>query len=324
MDRQKNNMRKKLLLYGFHWDKKYLKINSPENGRITFLSLEMKAICNAKCLYCLWGPELNKEVRDTLTLKEMKNIIKEGKELGVKTVVFPGRGEPTLDLNLRPLVEFISKLGLTSVIYTYGVLNDDIIKFLYNHNANLIIKIDSLNKNHYEKLVGLPFENFKESLNSIANVYKNSGLKGNNYLITRLAANTLVTEINKNDLSDITHFCKENNIKHFIASVVKVGWAEDNWKELTGNNVAKLHKVNSSSENWISSATVDGNCGLFAHGVSIDTDGNLIGCPTARWIRLGNIRRNSLQDLIKIYRDRIHSLEQHYCLARELTFSKEA
>ncbi|MCD6193330.1 MAG: radical SAM protein [Candidatus Aminicenantes bacterium] len=308
---------------GFHWDKQYLRANSLDKNKIVFFSLEMSPQCYAKCLYCFSGPELNKEVKEPLTFREYKKIITEGKELGVKTVVFPGIGEPFLDEKLKPLIEFAHKLGLVSVIYTCGIIDEEMIQFLKNHNVTLIVKIDSLNKSHYEKLVGIAYEKFRKSLDQIIKLYTSTFSEYNGCILTRLAANTVVTNINKNDIAEIAAFCEKYNIKHFVEELSKTGWAKDNWKELVGDNWAELKEIAWSYGNWVSSATMDNRCGLFAHGITIDANGDLLGCPTARWIKLGNIRKNLLQDLVKIYRHKIHSLKPHYCLARELTLSEE-
>lgn len=311
-----------LVLRGFHWDTTYLNRNSPRNGRITFLSLETDPICNAKCLYCFSGPELGKFPNNSLTLEEYKNIIKQAKELGAKTISFPGIGEPTLDKNLKPLIEFINKIGFISVIYTNGFIEKDMADFFYKNNVSLIVKIDSLNKERFERLVGLPFEIYKKRLNYLVNLYESGIEKKDKFSIVRLAANTVVTYINKEDIKEIADFCKSSHIKYFVAELAKVGDAKKNWGILTKGQTDDLYKIAKKYNTWISSAILDNRCGLFSHGITIDVNGDLVGCPTARWIRLGNTRKSSLKDLIKIYRQKVYSEKEHYCLARELSLKE--
>jgi len=320
-------MQNKLVLCGFHWDKKYLTTHSVQNDKITFLSLEMTPNCFGKCLYCFSGPELNIKPKKPLSLEEYKNIILEGKKLGVKTIVFPGVGEPSLDENLKPLVEFNNELGLVSVVYTLGILERDTVEFFREKNVSLIVKLDSLDKNHYEKLVGAKFEDFKKSMDAIIKTYKNAKKEYNGYLITKLATNTVVTNINKDDLDDIAKFCNKHNILHFVETLAKIGWAERNWEELVGKNESELANIAEKYNNWVSSASIDSRCGLFAHGITIDINGDLLGCPTMRSVRLNNIRdvkRNSpLEELIGVCKERIYNSSQYFCFGRTKTSSKD-
>jgi MoaA/NifB/PqqE/SkfB family radical SAM enzyme len=311
---------KTMNLFGFHWTPHYLKENSILNDRITFLSLEMAPRCQAKCLYCFSGPEINKPVNRPLSLEEYKNIISKSKRLGVKTIVFPGAGEPTLDANLSPMIEYASGLGIVSVVYTNGLLDKKMVRFFRSHNVSLIIKIDSLCRRNYEKIVGLScYRRFVKALRYICACYKNTVFGNNGRVITLLAANTVVTSINKQEIDRISDFCVQHDILHCVATVSKVGWAKDNWDVLVGNSPEELVEIASKCKNWVSSATADGRCGPFAHGITIDVNGDVLGCPSARWIRLANIRDRSLDEVIRIYKSEIHSQELHYCLARELT-----
>lgn len=312
-----------LVLKGFHWDIDYLKKNSPQNGRLTFLSLETAPICNAKCLYCFSVPELGKIPKDSLTLWEYKEIIKQARELGAKTICFPGIGEPTLDKKLKSLVKFINNLELVSVIYTNGFVSKELADFLYKNNVSLIIKIDSLDKERFENLVGLPFEIYKKRLDYLVDLYKKDIEKKDKFSIVRLASNTVVTYINKEDIKAIYDFCESHHIKYFIAGLAKVGDAEKNWEILTNSQIDDLYKIVKKYDTWVSSVTLDNRCGLFSYGITIDVNGDLIGCPTARWIRLGNIRKSSLKDLIRSYNQEVYSGKEHYCLARELSLIKK-
>ena len=314
----------KYLLYGFHWDEEYLKNNSPDQGRITFLCLEMQPKCNARCLYCFSGSELNSGPTESLSLREYKDIILQGKDLGVKTVLFPGIGEPTLDENLKPLIEVAYRLGVVSVVYTHGMLDFSMVEFFREHNVSLIVKIDSFDKSNYERIVRLSYQWFRKSLDRIVEAYKGTVLKYDDFTLTRLAANTVVTKINKNDIKDIAAFCDKHQVLHFVENLSRVGAAIDNWEVLVGNDQEELAKVMVDFGNrWVSSATIDNRCGPFAHGITIDMNGDMIGCPTARWIRLGNVRETKLADLVRIYKSEINSSKKHYCLARELANKKD-
>lgn len=308
-----------LIVRGFDVEPDYLSENSPRNERISFLSLQTKPVCNAKCLYCFSGPELGKVPEDSLTLGEYKGIITQAKTLGAKTVVFSGVGEPTLDNNLPELVRFVHETGLTPIIYTNALFRKDLVKFFYDNGVSLMIKIDTLDPRVYRELIADFYDKFREILDLILKTYKS---EQNDSEITRLGADTVVTNLNKDNLEEICNFCRGHKIKHFVSSLTKIGWARDNWELLVGENVEGLNNLVSKYFTGVSSQTLDNRCGLFAYGITIDVNGDLIGCSSGRWLRLGNARRQSLDRLIKIYKERIWNDKPNYCLARELSLGR--
>jgi len=306
----------RLVVKGFDIPLDYLRKNSPKNNKVSYLSLETKPICNAKCLYCFAGPELGNLPKNSLTSKEYKKIISQAKDLGVRTVVFPGVGEPTLDEKLTDLVKFNYKNNLTSIIYTNGLFDSNLVKFFHKHNTSLLLKLDTLKLETYKKLIGGNYNKFRKSLNKIIEIYKPQYNKENK---TRLGAGTLVTNINKEEIKELSNFCKSYKIKHFVSDLHKVGHAKDNWKQLVGGNINELNQIVSKYKTGISSGTLDNDkCGLFYYGITLDINGDLIGCPTARWIRLSNIRKNSLRELIKEQKQQILFSKEHFCIVRAL------
>lgn len=321
---------RELVVKGFDIPANYLRENSPKKDRISFLSLNTMPFCNASCLYCFSGPELGKIPERPLHLREYKEVIEQAKVLGAETVVFPGIGEPTLDINLSNIIEFCFQKNLASVVYTNGVWDTPypsgtlrnsfhLLNFFYSHNTSLLIKIDTLKAGNYRYLTcSNYFEIFKKNLDEIIGEYKPEELAKCSKNLTRLGACTVVTNINKKDIREISNFCKEHRIKHFVSNLAKVGYAENTWQELVGENKKELDRIVEKYSTGVSAQTLDNRCGLFAYGVTIDVNGDLIGCSTARWIRLGNIREKSLAELVKIYAEKIHCDEERFCLGREI------
>jgi len=291
---------------------------------LTFLSLEMAPRCNARCLYCFSAHELGLRPRDALSLAEYKRVIHEAVALGLRTVVYPGVGEPLLDAKTLSLIEFCAGLGIATVVYTCGVIDEKVLPRLRACGTSMIIKMDSLCPQHYERLVGLPFGPFANSLSLILAAYRGSSEHVGSFHITRLAANTVVTRVNKNDITPVAQLCRKNGIIHFVETLSRAGAAADHWDKLVGKEYAELREIAESYGHWVSSATIDGRCGLYAHGITIDVNGDLLACPTARWIRLGNICDHSIAELIAIRNDAFPNIAEHYCAARELTVGPEA
>jgi len=308
-----------LTLFGFHWPAEYLVRNTPGKGRLTFLSLDLTSRCCARCLYCFSAPELGHEPERPLSLREYQGLIEQARVLGLKTVAYPGVGEPLLDPKIGGLIEYATRRGVASVIYTCGLISPETLTFLRRHDVTLILKVDTLCPKTYERLVGVPFARFRESLERILHAYSGSSEAVDGLTLTHLAANTVVTRLNKQHVGAVADLCEQHGVAHFVETLSKVGGAEEHWDELVGEELAQLLEVAALHGHWVSSATLDGRCGLYAHGITIDVNGDLLACPTARWIRLGNVREHSLRELIALRNRAFPDVAEHYCAARALT-----
>ena len=109
--------------------------------------------CNLNCIYC--STEAGKKLQNELTLDEKKKIILEAKDMGAKLVNICGSGEPMLDDDFYKLVGFIDSLGLNTEVVTNGTnINKKNAEWLLRHNAYIVFKLNSLNPETTDRLVG--------------------------------------------------------------------------------------------------------------------------------------------------------------------------
>jgi len=87
------------------------------------ISIEITEKCKAHCVHC--SSEATAEGwENELSLGEIKDIIRTGKEkLGTKVISLSG-GEPTLRPDFREIVKYIKDLGLNVLIYTCGLFEN--------------------------------------------------------------------------------------------------------------------------------------------------------------------------------------------------------
>ena len=182
---------KQRLFSGYHfpmdvyWD-------NYNNGGFTQLSLDLSSRCNYKCDWCFNKHLINKQV-DSLRLKEKEEILIEAVELGAKTLVFPGAGEPTLDPDFYPLVEIAHNLGLITVVYTNltGNIDTEKINLLRDKNVSIGIKLDSLNPEYFIRRyhVGRPtFDKFFKNFKAVIESYKTTKIETVDHEIHRVIA----------------------------------------------------------------------------------------------------------------------------------------
>ncbi|SCN25163.1 pyrroloquinoline quinone biosynthesis protein PqqE [Clostridium sp. N3C] len=147
------------------WENYNTKVDEP---KILGVSISCSNMCNLRCIYCYAGID-KKPLQNELSLDEQKKIISDAKELGAKTVVLCGDGEPTMDKNLVEMAKHAKNNNMVMVVVSNAVIfgDDDLckkihkmdgeslLKSLYDNDVSLIIKLESLDEQKYEYVVGV-------------------------------------------------------------------------------------------------------------------------------------------------------------------------
>jgi MoaA/NifB/PqqE/SkfB family radical SAM enzyme len=302
---------------------KYLELKGQiGKGVIEYLMLNFPFLCNYKCLKCCNRLESRHDNSSYLylSLDEIKNVLKEARDIGARVLVIAGEGEPLLHSDILKIVSFSYDLGLIPYIFTNGsMLNKKNLIFLRDHGASLIISLDSLEEKMYEKLVGIPGA-FKRVMKNIAmcrEIYSNPIEKCDKYTVVRIAINTVATQSNIYEIEKVKRFCGEDII--FVCNLpFNAGSARYNWNYLYGSDPSNIaiDKVveRMSFENGPLGTTCDGKwCAYMRHGLSIGTKGEILTCAYALETEglYGNVRDYSLDYFIEKVRN---SLDTFYTI----------
>jgi len=293
--------------------------NNYNNRGFTQLSLDLSSRCNYRCDWCFNKHLINKQV-ESLSLEEKESILKEAVELGAKTLVFPGAGEPTLDPDFYPLVEIANNLGLITVVYTNltGNIDADKINFLRDNNVSIGIKLDSLNPDYFIRryhVDDLTFDKFFKNFKAVLESYKATETETDDRKIYRVIANMVLTEENKCEIEEISKLCKLNNVPLFVRPVKPVTWAEqvpDEWKKIgntSGELVPSNDLVNLAKKYntlFSPSSTLENHCAIYAFGLTIKENGDYQLCPDHHDSSgaFGNTKSKSLKTVIKELNDK--------------------
>ena len=309
-----------VVIKGYHYSQEvYDKYN--ENG-IFYLALNLSSYCNYRCPYCFVGLyDLNKPDSD-LSLDKMKTLLDEAKELGAKTLVIPGRGEPFLDKNFWNVIEYATLLGYWVVIYTNGFhLDVEKIQRIKQLSVSLYLKTDSFDHAIYEEMVGIKnsYSKFMRNLSTLlTDFHEPETIDGRT--VSRLGMNSVVTKQSANSIEELRNFCQENLIYYTCRSPVKVGQADKTWEYLVGSNVEELQTIGKKyASRSFTSATPKGQCGIYRFGISIENNGDIYVCPDARenFKPIGNVNSNTLSELIEIKNKKYPlNSETGYCFVK--------
>lgn len=148
--------------YARQKDLEFLRRNS-----LLLLVLFISGVCDANCEICYTDRKKSKEELD---LGELKRVVDEATELGIKTVYIPGEGEPFRISYFFDLIDYICKeKGLNLVVFTNGILlsdegefekywnislSDFIDNYVRRYNIFFYVKLWHIHPQEIEKLIG--------------------------------------------------------------------------------------------------------------------------------------------------------------------------
>ena len=308
----------------FWYKKKLFRKGKTEDFPILFLGLSTKDACNYACIFC-YGPEFRgKEGGTPLTLDEQKKLIDEGTEMGIKSVIYCGNGEPTIDQGLTKMIKHTHDNGLISIVFTNGQLmgNDEeaykyhgmnakeLTSFMYENGVSLVTHIESLDAELYEKITQIPgsFQKMMQALTNIQDVgFTKISQSSDGKMITRLAISAIAMKWNFFELPELLEYahsvnaqylCKfpsflgrlqQNKDVFFIPSEDATLWLRENY----------VRKLSEKPE----SITVDYlHCGAWHYGIVVGNNGDIRFCYSATVNpnnRIGNVKEEPLQYLVK-------------------------
>lgn len=276
-----------------------------DSGKILTIRLETSRACNLRCEYCC--NRSGRPLKWELPHNKLIDIIKQAKELGAKSVVIIGGGEPTIYPKFRKLIKNISSLKMIPVVFTNTqTMSKNLAAFLFKNNASVIIKLDSLNEKIQDKMAGV-----KGVYRRIQNGLKNLWSAGYKSLVNKgkykLGASFVVNRQNSNEIQYIWKFCRENKIIPNMEMMIPNGLAKGQkrlmlrkkeWKNLK----LKLLDLDRKEFNydWFPYTPLAGmGCFQVIYNLYISIDGKVRPCSSIH-CNVANINKLSLKQIIDL------------------------
>lgn len=271
--------------------------------RPAILYFEITRSCNCRCRMC--NRYQNKH--DNLSLEEIKKILSQAKNLGVRFLSLTG-GEPLLRPDFFEIVEYASSMGFELDLATNGTLiNETNVKKIAKFFPILSISLEGLESTH-DYLRGAP-GSFKRVLRAI-DLLNNEGVK--------VSVNTTLSAANYTEIEEIIRLCKRKKVvinftplhnvpsnyykvKGDVAAAMPFNF-DDEWRKILGKHsemntffyacFAKFFRRPAELRNQF--LCFAGIANLF-----ISAEGDVYPCAFNP-VNLGNLREKSL---IQIWRD---------------------
>ena len=290
------------IVKGLDFSEKEIK-EAQKNKRLCSISLFTSNVCNLKCLYC-YRDAGSKDENET-TFEVRVNILMQAKELGARTVIIPGAGEPFCDpffynpgKNNFPLIEIANQLDMHVVVFTNGTLiTEKNAAALAVKNVSVVTKLNSFKKGIQDKLSGKA-DSHKQMLQGIDLLLK-AGFQND----WRLGIDSVIVRQNYSEILALFRFCRANHVVPYITTQLHGGRGLVNAETLDVSNVelkTLFHELLDCDQNlygytWTPAPPiVAGNCKKLFYDIVVDHLGNIQICPGIN-ISLGNIKNTPLK-----------------------------
>lgn len=212
------------LLVGYTYNPKDA-YKARDEGRLLAIRLETNRSCNLRCRYCY--AESGDQLENELSYQALTDVVGQAKELGVESVVVIGGGEPTIHPQFRELISFIHSMDIIPMIFTNTVtMSKELAKFLYEHNASVMGKLDSLRPEVQDFLAGRngAFSLIQRGLN---NLMEAGFTQVKDPRRLRLGISCVTNQLNLDEIERIWHFCRQSNIFPNLEVLTPTGRAKE-------------------------------------------------------------------------------------------------
>ena len=260
------------------------------------IHIELTNRCNERCIHCYIPHQDKIKDMDNHTLDKILDEIDNSSS--VMSVNISG-GEPMLHPSFAEVIKRLQTKHIFVTVFTnLTLLNDEYLELFKNPLTTVQISLYSLKAETHDKITILKgsfdktFTNIKKLLNNNANVWIACPLM----------------DYNINDSSDVSKWCKENNIKLRIDNdiVAESDCCTQNLLHRPDYQALKVQFKNSLTQQakaidieQIKNGykTTDRPCGVGLNGVAINSNGDVVPCPGWNCV-CGNVKHNTMLDIL--------------------------
>jgi len=276
--------------------KKIIKIKS--NYWLRKLQIEICSRCNLRCKHCYVYEDENKNEIAELPTQKIKDIIDQGKKMGVEVISLTG-GEPFLREDIFDILTYIENKNMATIILSNGTLIDpETAKKLSNFRSIFFaISLDGP-KDAHEGLRGVN-GCFERTLNGIKNLLSVGLPVRINLMLSRYALNK------SHELITILKELGYDKPPR-VGIIMDLGRAQRNDVRITVKEFYEEYrrywnavKEHLGLKRYPVAALKGNNCGIGEDSLTITSEGNIIPCPPLNRepFILGNIFHDKLQNI---------------------------
>lgn len=255
-----------------------------------YMEVSPAGACNHRCTYCgLDFMEYRQRYLDTPLLKER---LTELGQLGLKSIMYAGEGEPFLHKDIADIINHTKASGIDAAVTTNGVLfRKDIADKILEDTEWIKVGIDGATPDTYAKIHNCNTDDFKKVIENIR--YAVELKKGNGYKCT-LGVQMLLLPDNADEAKPLAKIVKDIGADYFVIkpysqhiqsrttkySSIKYErykYLEDELMELNTEDFTIIFRANTMNK-WDRPSHSYRNCFAMPFWSYIDAGGNVWGC----------------------------------------------
>lgn len=267
--------------------KDYTFLEQPKiNLQHTWLEVTQK--CTSRCIHCYEGRE-HLECDEPLSLEEWKNVIDQLALNGCKSIQFIG-GEPTLYSNINELIEYSRKSGIEyiSIFSNLYVLNDSLLYCIVKNRVSVHFSIYGSDEKCHDSITNIS-GSFKKLIENVSKLIEKK---------VELTAHIVIMKENEFDRKNIYSLLSTLKISNVRYDEIRKVWGGCQNKHLVKDSKIQLNKPNFKT-NRISFNKANYQNTCWYGKCVISTNGDVYPCEFERNILYGNIRENTINNIIQ-------------------------
>ncbi len=166
-----------------------------------------------------------------MSLTDRLQLIDNAADLGARTINWVGAGEPTIDPDFWAILDRIVARGMVPIVYTEGTLRlskPQFSKRLFALGATVVLKVNSLTNHAYQNQIVAGSSQIKgraadycSRRNRVIDLLLEIGFADSTP--PRLAFDTIVTNQNLQEVTDIHRYARRNNIFVLLVNYLPSG-----------------------------------------------------------------------------------------------------
>jgi len=276
-------------------------VKARNENRILCLRLDTNYNCNLECAYCYSYLKHDSENPVYMKLKDAQEVIDQGVEVGLRSIVYLGGGEPTLYKDFWNLIEYMREKNVIPVIFTNGLtMTNEMAKRLYTLGASVIVKFDGGERTQDILTGNGSYKQIRTAMEILVNNGFNEDC-GNN--TTRLGAAPCICNTNYDEIPDMWRFLRDNYIFPDFERATSIGNATDELSindEQVNELLIKLRDIDEIEYNMIwqteYAAIPAHNCYIYLSGCHVTADLGVALCPEMPAVE--NLNNKTLKETI--------------------------
>ncbi len=261
------------------------------------MEVEFSQLCNFRCPYCY----LDARPKDELSSDEIRDLILQARELGVRKIIILG-GEPMIYPRILEKIHFIRSHGMAVEIFTNGSnMTAENAAELALLDVKVVLKMNTQDADVQNRLCGMD-----DADRIISDALKHLKEAGYGPGGKPMAASSVISSANIEELPDMWRWLRDQQIDPYFEMITPQGSAvENDWLYVDSGRIKELYDLLSEidrkeySREWTAQPPLAGDiCLRHQFSCYVNAFGDVMPCVGVT-LPVGNIRQNRLAEILR-------------------------